>query len=258
MGPDDFRRRPANTNQPRPAQNSSDQAKPRPMMDGFAPTHRRTPQPGASPQRPLQHVQQQRPTAKTQTDLKQQADDFKKQKKTHRNSKLKKWLLIAGIPLLLLAGIVVFVAVKGDSKKPTTQTQAKPLVPPEFTIYYPNPLPDGLNTTKNSINYSKGSFSFILQQNGQNHFFVNEQPASVDPDFSVLKGQITAPTSITTTLGQGITGTVDGGTITAAKTDKNTLITVNCVKITCEPLSEQILSNMQVNDNVDSLRRSNL
>jgi hypothetical protein len=256
MGPDDFIRRPDRPNQPRPLQ--PNQPRPRQAMDDFSQPTRQASQPLATPRRQAQPTQQQKSAADTPADLKQQADDYKKQKKDHRSSKLKRRILIAGVPLLLLAGIFVFVVVKGDSKKPTTQTQAKPLVPPEFTIYYPNPMPDGLNTTKNSINYSKGSFSFILQQNGQNHFFVNEQPASIDPDFSVLKGQITAPTSITTTLGPGITGTVDGGTITASKTDKNTLITVNCVKITCEPLSEQILSNMQVNDNVDSLRHSNL
>jgi hypothetical protein len=256
MGPNDFIRKPSRPGQPRPLQPAS--LRPRPAMDGFAPPSGQAHSPTTAPQRPLQHTQQQSQAAKTQADLKQQAEDYKNQKKQHRSSKLKKLFIVAGIPALILIGILVLVVFKGDSKKPVSQSHTAPLVPPEFTVYYPTPIPDGLSTTKNSIVYSKNSFSFILQQNGQNHFFVNEQPAATDPDFSILKGQIAGPKNLTTTIGPGVTGTVDGGTITAAMTNKNTLITINCVKITCAPLSEQILSSMQLNDSPDSIRRSNL
>jgi hypothetical protein len=119
-------------------------------------------------------------------------------------------------------------------------------------------MPPGLDAFKGSITYYKDSFTFILEQNGQKSFFIYEQPASTDPDFNSLKSKLAAPKNIALTTGQGVEGGLDSGTVTAVKTDKNTIIIVDCVKAVCSTTAHDIISNMQINSDLESLRKANL
>lgn len=115
-------------------------------------------------------------------------------------------------------------------------------------------MPDNLTISKGSIAYYKDSFTFILEQGGKKNFFIYEQPGSTDPDFSSLKSRIVAPQNIALSVGQGVEGTLDAGTVTAVKTDKNTIMIVDCTKPVCSTVPRDLLSSMQVVTDLDSLR----
>jgi hypothetical protein len=176
--------------------------------------------------------------------------------------KAKRVFAFAAVAVLLVAGSFLLFNTQRSKDQPVvtaqnSQPSIKPLEKPEFTTYYPNPMPAGLVTTKGTISYYKDSFTFIVEQNGQKNFFIYEQPASSDPDFNSLKTKLAAPKGIALTVGQGIEGGLDNGTVTAVKTDKNTIIIINCVKTVCSTAPRDILSSMQLVSDLDSLRRSN-
>jgi hypothetical protein len=195
--------------------------------------------------------------------------DFSPQNSPHQRTKKKLELpkpsklslLLGSIAIIILAGLVVSSVwqSKPDStaKAQNKAPSVKPLEQPSFTTYYPSAMPDGLNLAKGSISYYKNSFTFILEQGGQKSFFVYEQPASTDPDFTGLKSKLAAPQSIALSVGQGIEGGLDNGTVTAIKTDKNTIIMVNCTKVVCSTAPRDIISSMQVNSDLASLKNSN-
>jgi hypothetical protein len=183
--------------------------------------------------------------------------------KKKRKIGFKKVLSVSTVALLLIACSYVFIATgdeganKSSAKAHSNQPSIKPLESTGFTTYYPSPLPPGLKPMKGSITYYKDSFTFILEQNGQKSFFIYEQPASTDPDFNSLKSKLAAPKNIALTVGQGVEGGLDNGTVTAVKTDKNTILMVDCIKAVCSTTAHDILSNMQVNNDLEALRKSN-
>jgi hypothetical protein len=275
----------ANPWQPRPAQRPMQEfgpARPRPVqrpMNDFAPrtVAPQHPAQGFKPPRPLsaqrpvntarpfpqmqnQMHQTSHQPAGTQQTAKPMTFEAPKQK---RSIGLKKILSLSTVALLLIACSYVFIATgndganKSSAKAQNRQPSIKPLENTGFTTYYPSPLPPGLKPMKGSITYYKDSFTFILMQNGQKSFFVYEQPASTDPDFNSLKSKLVAPKNIALTIGQGVEGGLDNGTVTAVKTDKNTIMIIDCSKTVCSTLPREILSNMQVNSDLDSLRKNN-
>jgi hypothetical protein len=250
--------RPMNNNlrpmqpQQRPEQNI---AQPRPVQNW--PNAPQQQQPYPQMQRPANQPIRQQPQQPAQP------ISFEPPKKSRKLS-LKKVLSVSMVALVLIACSYVFIATGDDGSKKTTvkaqntQPAIKPLESAGFPTYYPNPMPAGLKAYKGSITYYKDSFTFILEQNGQKSFFVYEQPASTDPDFNTLKGKLAAPKNIALTTGQGIEGELDSGTVTAVKTDKNTTIIVDCVKAVCSTTAHDIISNMQITSDLESLRKSNL
>jgi hypothetical protein len=223
--------RPANTAQPY-----------KQMRPGANPAYA---QPAQQPQQPAQPMTFEPP---------------KKKKKIS----LKKILSTSMVAAILLACSFVFIATGDKQSNKTTvkaqngQPAVKPLEKTDFTPYYPNPLPPGLKARKSSITFYKDSFTFVLEQGGQKAFFVYEQPESTDPGLSTLKSKLAAPKDIALTIGSGIEGGLDNGTVTAVKTDKNTIIIVDCIKAVCSTTAHDILSNMQVNTDLDALRKANL
>jgi hypothetical protein len=173
--------------------------------------------------------------------------------------------VLASTALVLVLGacsFLFFVAGKStdDKSKVTAQNSqpsVKPLEKPEFTTYFPNPMPTGIKVAKGSISYYKNSFTYIFEQGGQKSYFVYEQPATSDPDLNSLKSKLAAPKGIALTLGQGIEGSLDNGTVTAVKTDKNTNIIINCTKIVCSTAPRDILSRMQVNNDLEIIKKGN-
>jgi hypothetical protein len=272
MGPDNFIRRDNKPQQPRPHNIQQ-----RPMQRPHAPLVPQRPirdfQPRTASQQPTQdfrprdlspprpahpHPIKQQGHSAAPSSLPRQAETHKEDDKKRRLLGFNKLSIAASAGVLLIA-VFAFMTLKPASNKaaPRPRATSAPLVNPDFTVYYPTPLASDLSVKKGSIVYSKDSFTFILQQNGQNHFFVYEQPASTDPDLTTLKSKLTAPTNFSLSLGQGLTGGLGTGTITAVKTDKDTIIIVNCTAAFCGSIPQQILSNMHVSDNLDSLRRSN-
>lgn len=143
---------------------------------------------------------------------------------------------------------------QGQSK-PQTSTASSVAVPPTFTVYYPaSVLPSGLLANKSSIGYSQDSFNFAVAQNGQEQFYVYEQPAGNNFSFQRLKVRLGSPTEITTGLGSGIFGTIGTNLVTAVKTDKNTLIILNCTALACTVPSKQIIESLKVNTNPTQIR----
>jgi len=283
MGPDDFIRRkhaPSGHRSPHPPQQplrrpQNHGSSPRPMQD-FIPqrpfqrpvdnlrprsaAHMPTQNFRASTlsQKPARQPHPHRTSTENQS-FERNAEEYKKNKKRRFLSKLKRLVPIAAIGLVV-AGVVLFLLFKPDADKSnnkSSQPRSAPLVNPEFTVYYPTSLPANIQTSKGSITYSKDSFTFILEEGGKKSFFVYEQPASTDPNLSSLKSKLAAPKDIALTVGQGIEGALDNGTITAVKTDKNTIIIINCLKTVCSTTPRDILSNMQTTTDLDSLRRSN-
>jgi hypothetical protein len=179
-----------------------------------------------------------------------------------KQKKGKKVLAAVAMAVLLAAAGFLFIAGGNDSGKPSVKAQSsqpsvKPFEKPNFTVYYPNPMPAGLKAARGSISYYNNSFTFILEQNGQKSFFVYEQPASTDPEFNSLKSKLAAPKAIALTTGKGVEGGLDNGTVTAVKTDKNTIIIINCTKAVCSTLPRDLLSSMQLNTDLDGLRKNN-
>jgi hypothetical protein len=186
---------------------------------------------------------------------------FQPPKKAKRG-KTKKILALTGVVALIAAGSFVFMNGQHNSQSSVAKAQGKqpaikPLENPGFTTYYPNPMPDGLKATKGSITYYKDSFTFVLEQGGEKSFFVYEQPANTDPALSTLKGKLAAPKDISLTIGKGIEGGLDNGTITAVTTDKGTILIVSCTKVVCSTAPRDILSSMQVNADLENIRNSN-
>jgi hypothetical protein len=293
MEPNDYLNQTNNPGQPypnqpmqRPAQNSGQRPAPRPMQGFGGPQQRPAqaaqdlrprpmspqqvnnyaPQP-ANP-RPVNNTQrynqQQRPfnPQSNQQQSQQQGplsfEPPKKKKKIFRK-------VITTTALVLALGacsFLFFVAGKStdDKSKVTAQNNqptVKPLEKPEFTTYFPSPMPTGITVAKGSISYYKDSFTYIFEQGGQKAYFVYEQPATSDPDLNSLKSKLAAPKGIALTLGQGIEGSLDNGTVTAVKTDKNTNIIINCTKIVCSTAPRDILSSMQVNDDLETIKKGN-
>jgi hypothetical protein len=213
-------------------------------------------------QKPMQNSMPPQPVQQPQQTMRPMTFEPPKKKKKIRTRKL---LSAVSVAILLIACAYVFIATGNDSSKKTSvkvkaqngQPAIKTLEKADFTTYYPNPMPEGLKAMKGSITYYKDSFTFILEQNGQKSFFVYEQPGSTDPDFNSLKGKLAAPKNIALTIGQGVEGELDNGTITAVKTDKDTIIIVDCVKAVCSTTAHDLLSNMQINSDLESLRRDN-
>jgi hypothetical protein len=223
-----------------------------PVMDGFR-------SPAVAPK--LQHQTHKQSTlANTREPLTPQAStEVTNHKKKRRFPRPNRFAVSVFSMFLLVGAFSVLVATKNNDVK----TEAKPpsiipLVKPDFSAYYPNPLPDGLSTSNGSIVYTKNSFTFILKQGGKNSFFVSEQPAASDPNLSALKSKLVAPKALTLSVGQGIVGGLEAGTVSAVKTKTGTLIVVNCVNTNCATMPKLILSDMQATTQLDNLRQSNL
>jgi hypothetical protein len=242
---------------------------PRPVMQSKPSNNLRAPQPLHRPMhpRPAHHPNQPQIAHRPQVSTPEPAkilsfEPPKKPKKSIKKFILNKTsLIILAVILVGLAG--AFVGFKHSSGKSeaavkNAQPSIRPMEKPSFTVYFPSNMPEGLKASKESISYYKESFTFILEQSGKKSFFVYEQPASTDPDFSSLKSRIVAPHDISLSVGHGIEGTLDAGTVTAVKTDKNTLLIVNCTKNVCSTMPRDILSNMQVSSDLEALRRANL
>ncbi|HSW79003.1 MAG TPA: hypothetical protein VLF88_03255 [Candidatus Babeliales bacterium] len=133
----------------------------------------------------------------------------------------------------------------GQSVKSKSTTPS----PPNFIVYYPSNLDPEMQVDKSSIAYSKDSFSFTVEQAGQKSFFVNEQPAEANFSYQRLKVRLNNPTEINTALGKGVLGTISTGLITTVKSDKNTLIIINCTALQCAAPSLSLIAAMQINDN---------
>jgi hypothetical protein len=280
MGPNNDIRRgdPNRPHSPSPHRNSNPQAGPRAhrAMEGFGPRPAMQPRPSNNlrPPQPLPrsvHPQPAHHTSQPQTTHSQVANheppkrlSFEPPKKPKKSIKklLFKKSSLAILAVVLIGLAVAFVGLmhshkESDTVAKSTQPSIKPLEKPSFTVYFPSNMPEGLKASKESISYYKESFTFILEQGGKKSFFVYEQPASTDPDFSNLKSRIVAPHDISLSTGHGVEGTLDAGTVTAVKTDKNTILIVNCTKNVCSTLPRDILSNMQINTDLESLRQSN-
>jgi hypothetical protein len=294
MEPNDYLNQNNNPGQPyptqpmqRPAQNSGQRPAPRPMQGFGGPQQRPTqptqdlrPRPRAPQQvnnyapqpanpRPANYnqpyIQQQRPFSpqpqQQQPPTPQGPLNFEPPKK--KKKILRKIITSTALVLVLgLCSFLFFVAGKStdDKSKVTAQNNqpsVKPLEKPEFTTYFPSPMPTGIKVAKGSISYYKDSFTYIFEQGGQKTFFVYEQPATTDPDLNTLKSKLAAPKGIALTLGQGIEGSLDNGTVTAVKTDKNTNIIINCIKTVCSTAPRDILSSMQVNDDLETIKKGN-
>jgi len=253
--------------QQRPMQNMQ------PQQPRYAPapqpiTQQRPPNLNPQPyynQRPVPQSQPFQPqppqqAAPINTDFSPKTSPHQKAKKKLQLPKTSKLSFALGMVFVAIVAGLLFTNIGKDSPQPKASAQKpgpsqKPLEQPSFTTYYPSPLPDGLSLSKGSIAYYKNSFTFILEQAGKKSFFVYEQPASTDPDFSSLKSRIVAPQSIALSVGQGIEGSLDNGTVTAVKTDKNTIMIVDCSKTVCSTLPREILSNMQVNSDLVNLKQ---
>jgi hypothetical protein len=261
----DFAPRPHAPQHPhRPAHNLAPQPMPRPAAD-------------LSPPRPAHQHAQHHPTAQGLRPQHNQPtpqhhfsveDDLlpvarqevpKSVKEKRKISLLDKLLIVIGVAALLaFAGFSLASHKSGSSKTAAKGPSKAPLVQPEFTTYFPQPMPTGLSVSKGTITYSKNSFTFIIKQDGQNRLFVYEQPDSTDPGFSSLKSTLAAPKSITLSTGTGISGGLNTGTATAVKTDKNTNILVNYTNSTDDNLSKQVLSSMKETSDLASLKASDL
>ncbi len=135
-----------------------------------------------------------------------------------------------------------------NQAKPQTSTASSTPVPPTFPVYYPaSALPSGLLTDKSSIGYSQDAFNFAVTQNGEDRFYIYEQPAGNNFSFQRLKVRLGSPTDITTDLGSGIFGTIGTNLVTAVKTDRNTLIILNCTALACTVPSKQIIESLRIN-----------
>jgi hypothetical protein len=262
--------RPMQPMNPQPSQNMQPQPsygpmpQQRPLNPAPQPHPNQLPQPQLQPFRPQQPLQSQpyQQEAPVSTDFSPQNSQYKKAEKKFRILRPSKLSFVMGTAFILIVAGLLFTNIGKDTAQPKATAQKaapaqKPLEQPDFTTYFPNPLPDGLSVAKGSISYYKNSFTFILEQSGKKSFFVYEQPASTDPDFSSLKSRIAAPQNIALSVGQGVEGTLDNGTVTAVKTDKNTIMIIDCSKTVCSTLPREILSNMQVNSDLDSLRKNN-
>ncbi len=140
-----------------------------------------------------------------------------------------------------------------SSGQQTTPRSSAP-GPPTFTVYYPVNPPTDLTVDKSSITYSKDSFIFSLKLGGQNAFFVDEQPAGNNFSYQRLKVRLGSPTDIDTPLGPGIFGTISDNFVTAVKTNKNTLIIINCQAIACTVPTKNLIGSLQINTNPTHIR----
>lgn len=138
----------------------------------------------------------------------------------------------------------------GSSDSNTTTSKQ----PPEFTVYYPTKPPAGLSVDEQSIDYSKNYYNFALKQDGENHFFIYEQPAEELFSYQRLKVKMGTPTEIDTKLGKALIGTIGTNFVTAFKTDKNTLIIINCTALACASPSKVLLESLRINDNPTNIR----
>jgi hypothetical protein len=222
------------------------------------PAHDFSPRPYATPRpAPSNHTGRQQNKEDDYVTLNAQAAVQKHQKEKRRPGKFKTILGLT-VFLLVAVGVFLFIANKpNDPKDAKAKKTAVPLVPPEFTVYYPKSLPSGLSVSKSAVTYSKDSFTFIVKQGGQNQFFVYERPAANDPDFGNLKTSLAAPKNIALTLGPGISGGLNTGTITAVKTDRNTSIIINSLNTNNDAAAKDIITAMQVTNDLDSLTQSN-
>lgn len=134
-----------------------------------------------------------------------------------------------------------------SATKPQASTAAAKSGPPSFTVYYPSAAPPGLSLDKSSIAYSPDSFTFAAAQNGENQFFIYEQPAGNNFSYQRLKVRLGSPLDADTSLGKGIIGTIGTNLVTAVNTDKNTLIILNCTALACAAPSKQIIDSLKVN-----------
>jgi hypothetical protein len=188
--------------------------------------------------------------------LNAQAAAQKNKKEKRRLNKVNK-IVLAVVVAVLVVGSAFMLLTSNKSAPKTVQAKprAAPLVAPTFSVYYPKTLPAGLSSSKSSVTYSKESFTFIIKQGGQNQFFVYERPASTDPDFGSLKTSLVAPKNISLTTGPGISGGLNTGVVTAVKID-NTMVIINSLNTNNDATAKNILSGMQVTNDVSSLRQS--
>jgi hypothetical protein len=245
---------------PRPAQHPRPQNAPAPSYSSVPPQGRPasdfSPRPAAKPaaqpaiRGPRRNHTEEYITLNTQQAAQNQAPQKARMNKT------KKLLLAAPAVLLLLAGgFALSSNNQGAPKTTKAHATSVPLVPPEFSVYFPKSLPSGLSTSKGSITYTKNSFTFIIKQGGQNQFFVYERPASSDPDFASLKTTLVAPKSIALSIGPGISGGLNTGTVTAIKIE-NTMVMINSLNTNNDDAAKNILSSMQVTNDLSNLRQS--
>lgn len=202
--------------------------------------------PQAAPMPQLQPTLHVRPPAVTQTTTTPQPTQAKRTKYVFK----RKWFWATAVIIVILPVAYLF-ANHSHSKQTTpsvkgVQTINNPADKPTFSIYYPSPTPSELNLVADSVVYAKDTLSFILGQNNQKTLFVNEQPIDASFSFDSYKNKLTSPKSYQSTVGTGVFGGLDKGTVTAIKTDKNTLITVNCVGSNCSTITKQLLDDMQI------------
>lgn len=286
MGPDNFIRRDSVQRQAQPGAGTKRSLQPqRPAqraMDGFGPVTVKLKQPTTP--RPMQNLRAPAPAHPVSTQPKipvapgrhnraaaspspaqpsaqPQATPKPGTKKTGPTlPKSKKITVVLATVLLLIIGGALFAVHNSGASKvnASSKTALKPLTPPDFTVYYPQPLPDGLSTVKGTVTYSKNSFTYIISQNGKKAFFVYEQPSTTDPGFKSLQTSLTNVKPITLSIGKGVAGTLNTGTITAVTTDKNTNLIINCINTICSTVPEDILSNMQLTTDLNNIRRSTM
>lgn len=255
---DGFTRPPQPPQRPRPMNDFN-----RPMQPNLAP------RPMQKPASVPQNMQQPRPAPAPQQNAyrpspapaqQSQSLNFNPPTKQKRQLSKRQKLALAGVAVVLILGSFVFINSKGHGSTQKTTAQpatAKPFEKPQFTTYYPSPMPAGLQTAKGSIAYYKDSFTFIVEQIAQKKFFVYEQPSATDPGLNSLKSKLTAAKAISLPGGKGIEGAMGTRTMTAVTTKDNTILMVSCSLPACGTTSEQILSNMQLNSDLDSLSRNN-
>jgi hypothetical protein len=239
---------------PDPGMRPTNQQRPDSPYGSFQQDFRRQPQ--AHQSQPFQPAA----VSGVNTDFSPKNSPHQKPKKRFAISKPSKLSFVLGTVMIMLIAGLTFTSFGRDTAQPKAKAQntaptQKPLESPSFTPYFPSSLPDGLSVVKGSLSYYKESFTFILEQGGQKSFFVYEQPASLDPDLANLKTKLAAPQNISLSVGQGIEGSLDNGTVTAVKTDKNTVLIINCTKAVCSTAPRDILSSMQVSTDLDGLRQ---
>jgi hypothetical protein len=232
-----------------------------PQPPSARPVHALRPHPAPRPQHDSQPAHQRHMSMEDDflPIARQEPRETGKTKGKRKVSLLDKVLIVVGVvALLAFASFSLATHKSGSSKSSAKGPTSTPLAQPTFATYFPQSIPTGLSVSKSSITYSKGSFTFIIKQGGQNRLFVYEQPASTDPDFASLKSTLAAPKNITLSVGSGISGGLNTGTATAVKTNKNTIILVNYTNSTDDNLSKQILSSMKETSDLAGLRSSDL
>jgi hypothetical protein len=199
---------------------------------------------------------------------------LEKKLKGLKKLKPRQLLMIGAQVLVVIAALIVLISwlhpdhtaqqqqlpantTKGKSiKAGTTATPQQPLVvnessteEPNFTVYYPGPLPDPLKVDKSSIKYNPDSFSFrVGKTEDVVNFFVAEQTASEKFNLVSLRSTLKPPLEdFSIFIGQAVTGNYKDGTVTGILTKDKTLILINCSGYNCAAQSKMLANTLQIN-----------